>query len=82
MQRDLEQDKWSFFGPGSEKKWYSISEDSPQEEWDRIAEQMMLKFVECKHPVFRSTSPSSRGVLKSKRSWKIVKTLLPQPGND
>ena len=28
---------WSFFGPGSEKKWYSISEDSPQGEWDRIA---------------------------------------------
>ena len=24
--------QWSFFGPGSEKKWYSISEDSPQGE--------------------------------------------------
>ena len=24
----------SFIGPGSEKKWYSISEDSPQGEWD------------------------------------------------
>ena len=24
----------SFLGPGSEKKWYSISEDSPQGEWD------------------------------------------------
>ena len=23
--------QWSFLGPGSEKKWYSISEDSPQE---------------------------------------------------
>ena len=22
--------QWSFIGPGSEKKWYSISEDSPQ----------------------------------------------------
>ena len=21
--------QWSFIGPGSEKKWYSISEDSP-----------------------------------------------------
>ena len=27
------------------EKWYSISEDSPQGEWDRIAEQMMLTFV-------------------------------------
>ena len=24
--------QWSFLGPGSEKKWYSISEDSPQGE--------------------------------------------------
>ena len=22
--------QWSFIGPGSEKKWYSIKEDSPQ----------------------------------------------------
>ena len=29
--------QWSFVGPGSEKKWYSISEDSPQGEWDKIA---------------------------------------------
>ena len=36
--------QWSFLGLGSEKKWYSISEDSPQEMWDRIAEQMMIKF--------------------------------------
>ena len=26
---------WSFLGPGSEKTWYSISEDSPQGEWDK-----------------------------------------------
>ena len=38
--------QWSFLGPGSETKWYSISEDSPQGEWDRIAEQMMLTVAE------------------------------------
>ena len=27
--------QWSFLSPGSEKKWYSISEDSPQGEWDK-----------------------------------------------
>ena len=27
--------QWSFPGPGSEKKWYFISEDSPQGEWDK-----------------------------------------------
>ena len=35
--------QWSFLGPGSEKKWCSISEDSPQGKWDKIAELMMLK---------------------------------------
>ena len=56
---------------GSEKKWYSISEDSPQGEWDKIAEQMMLTFAESKYPVFRSTSPLTRGVLKSKGGGKL-----------
>ena len=63
--------QWSFLGPGSEKKWDSISEDSPQGEWDRTAELMMLKFGESTHPVFRSTSPLSRGVLKSKDGGKL-----------
>ena len=49
--------QWSIFGPGSEKKWYSISEDCPQGEWDKMAEMMMLTFGESKHPIFRSTSP-------------------------
>ena len=34
--------QWSFIGPGSEKKWYP-SENSPQGEWDRIAEDMLLE---------------------------------------
>ena len=63
--------QWSFLGPGSEKKWYSISEDSPQGEWDKIAELMMLTFAESTHPVFRSASPLSRGVLKSKGGGKL-----------
>ena len=62
---------WSFLGPGSEKKWYSISADSPQGEWDRIAEKMVLEFGESKHPVFRATSPLSRGQLKSKGGGKL-----------
>ena len=62
---------WSFFGPGSEKKWYSTHESKPQGEWDRVAEQMMLKFCESRHPVFRATSPLSRGVLQSKGGGKL-----------
>ena len=63
--------QWSFLGPGSQKKWYSISADSPQGEWDRMAEKMMLEFGESGHPVFRATSPLSRGVLKSKGGGKL-----------
>ena len=46
--------------------WYSIGEECPQVELDKIAVKMMLTFAESTHQVFRSTSPLSRGVLKSK----------------
>ena len=52
--------QWSFIGPGSEKKWYP-SENSPQGEWDNLAEEMLLKFAESGHPIFRSTTPLVRG---------------------
>ena len=61
----------SFLGPGSEKKWYSISADSPQGEWDTMAEKMMLEFAESGHPIFRATSPLSRCRLKSKGHGKL-----------
>ena len=58
---------WSRF----RKMWYSISEDSPQGEWDKIAERMLLEFAESGHPIFRATSPLSRGQLKSKGHGKL-----------
>ena len=62
--------QWSFIGPGSEKKWYS-SENSPQGACDNIAEKMLLEFAESGHPVFRATTPLSRGALKSKGRRKL-----------
>ena len=62
--------KWSFIGPGSEKKWYS-SENSPQGAWDNIAEQMLLEFAESGHPINSATTPLSRGQLKSKGRGKL-----------
>ena len=62
--------RWSFFGPGPEKKCYSTRDSRPQGEWDRVAELMMIKFGESGHPVFRATSPLSRGTLKSKGGGK------------
>ena len=55
--------QWSFVGPGSENKWYCVSEDSPQGVWDNIAERMLVEFAESGCPNFRATSPLSRGRL-------------------
>ena len=63
--------QWSFIGPGSEKKWYSTEENSPQGVWDHIAEEMLLEFAESGHPTFRATTPLSRGILKSKGRGKL-----------
>ena len=67
--------QWSFIGPGSEKKWYSAEENSPQGAWDHIADEMLLEFAESGHPIFRATTPSSRGKLKSKGHGKTVNTF-------
>ena len=53
------------------EKWCSTSEDSPQGEWDKMAEKMMVTLAESGHPVFRARSPLSRGVLKSKGGGKL-----------
>ena len=58
--------RWSFFGPGSAKEWYSTHDSKPQGEWDRVAELMMIKLGEIGHLVFRVASPR----------WTIINTLL------
>ena len=63
--------QWSFSGPGYEKKWYSMKEDSPQGIWDTLAEKMLIEFAESGCPIFRATSPLSRGQLKSKGHGKL-----------
>ena len=62
---------WSFNGPGSEKKWSSMEEDSTQGIWDHIAEKMLLEFAESTCPIFRATTPLSRGKLRSKGHEKL-----------
>ena len=63
--------QWSFIGPGSEKKWYSMEENSPQGIWDHIADKMLLEFAESGCPMFRATTPVSRGDIKSKGHGKL-----------
>ena len=70
LQRNLVLDNghWSRF---SEKKWYSGEENSLQGAWDHIADEMLLEFAESGHPIFRATTPLSRGTLKSKGHGKL-----------
>ena len=63
--------QWSFIGPGSEKKWYSMEENSPQGIWDHIADKMLLEFAESGCPIFRPTSPVSRCNIKSQGHGKL-----------
>ena len=71
LQGSLVLDNGHFFGPGSEKKWYSLEENCPQRIWDHIAEKMLLEFAESGHPIFRATTPLSRGKLKSRGHGKL-----------
>ena len=62
--------QWSFIGPGSEKKWYSMKEDSPQGIWDKLAEKMLLEFAESGCPIFRATTPLSvQRSTQKQRTW-------------
>ena len=47
------------------------SENSPQGAWDHVAEEMLLEFTESGHPIFRATTPLSKGNLKSKVRGKL-----------
>ena len=49
---------------------YSTDKERPGGKWDR-AELMMIKFGESGHPIFRATSPLSRGTLKSKGGGQL-----------
>ena len=67
--------QWSLIGPGSEKKWYSISEDSPQGIWDKIAERMLLEIAESGCPIFPRYDPIVQRSTQKQRTWKTVDTL-------
>ena len=70
--------RWSFLGPGSEKKWYSTQNERPQGEWDRIAELMMIKFSESGHPVSvpRVHCPEERSKAKEVENCQYTSALM------
>ena len=74
--------RWSFLGPGSEKKWYSTYNERPRGERDRVAELMMIKFRESGHPVFPSHESTVSRNAQMQRRWTIIDTLLCRWGHD
>ena len=71
MQENLVKDNGHSLVLVPKKKWYSMTEDSPQGIWDKLAEKMLLEFAESGCPIFRATTPLSRGKLKSKGHGKL-----------
>ena len=74
----------SYNGPSSEKKWYSMEENSPysmeenspQGIWDHNAEKMLVEFAESGCPIFRVTTPLSRGYALKQRTRKNCRYIL------
>ena len=67
----------SFIGPGSEKKWYSMEENSPQGIWDHIADKMLLEFAEsgCHFSVQQLHCP---GVISKAKDTENCRYILLQ----
>ena len=57
---------WTFRGLGDEKKWYGTLSYTPEGKWDSIASQMVERFKETGHLVFKSISALTRGILKER----------------
>ena len=55
-----------------------MEEKSPQGIWDHIAEKMLVEFAESGCPIFRASSPLSRGQLKSKGHGKLSIHFAPE----
>ena len=78
MQRDLEKDN----GHSLVLVLRKSSEDSPQGEWDHMAERMLVELAESGCPIFRATSTLSRGTLNSKGGGKLSIHFCSRFGHD
>ena len=66
------QGHWTFLGPRDEKKWYGPLSYTPEGHWDSTANLMVERFKDAGHPVFKSISALSRGILKKKNGRDTI----------
>ena len=62
--KKFSQGHWTFLSPRAEKKWYGTLPETPEGKCDSTATQMVERFKDSGHPVFKSMSALSRGILK------------------
>ena len=62
---------WTFFGPGDEKKYGTLSK-TLEGTWDSTTTQMVDGSKETGHPVFKSISALSRGIVERKNNRDTV----------
>ena len=63
----------------SEKKWYSTHDFKPQGDWDRVAEQMLIKFAESQHTQYcvpRVHCPEERSKAKVVDNYQHPSALM------
>ena len=68
---DFQQDVGHSSDLGQKQSGTPLTKKDQGENWDRVPELMMIKFRESGHPVFRATSPFSRGMLTSTGGGKL-----------
>ena len=71
MQRDVEQDNGHFLVLVQRKSGILSVKTVHKEFGTKIAERLLLEFAESGCPIFRATTPLSRGQLKSKGHGKL-----------
>ena len=68
------QGQWTFLGPADEQKWYGTLPYTPEGKWDSLQplKIMVERFKDTGHPVFKSISAVSRGILKQKNGRDTI----------
>ena len=72
MLENSRHDTGRFSGLDQKRSGAELTYTKPTEEWDEVAEIMMINFSESGHPVFRGSSAFDRGDFKSKVKGRSI----------